>query len=194
MIEIKNELPKEYERVVLEEYYNLFKNMYGITFNPFRSERRFTTDREKLNEKDSVDPLMVSAIGALESLSIDENIKLLLYKEEDGRISSIARIRITPKSNIHIAEVIFLEYQSFAEKSNIIKEMINYLTDVASRIECLEVSIEVPDYDEDILHIILDNDLKKLEEKKSRFYHTKIYKRDIKKEHECTLSRKQGKR
>lgn len=68
MIDIEREnLPKEYERVVLEEYYDFFSNLYGIPSSIFRGKPTFTTELEKLSRRDFKDQILMSAILLLDS-------------------------------------------------------------------------------------------------------------------------------
>ena len=148
MIDIAREkLPKEYERVVLEEYYNFFSNMYGSTSNLFRGRKTFSTDRDKLTQKDLGDILLTSSIGALESVYNDDDLEFVLYKEDDERISALSRVRVLEGNEIHIAEILFLEYQSDEEKEAIIVAIIKWLEEYARCLDCNDLYYEVPKFD-----------------------------------------------
>ncbi len=149
MVDIAREkIPKEYERVVLEEYYNLFSGMYGAPSAILRGRKTFSTDRSKLTKKDLADPILTSSIGALESVYDDDNLEFVLYKEEDGRISAICRIRILEGKEIHIAEFLFLEYQSDEEKEHIISSIIQELEEYARCLDCNDLYYEIPKFDD----------------------------------------------
>lgn len=149
MIDIARErLPKEYERVILEEYYNLFTDMYGATNPIFRGRKTFSTDESKLTKKDLLDPILTASIGALESVYEDDNLEFVLNKESDGRISAVARIRVTEGSDIHIADVLFLEYQSDEEKEQIISAIIVELEEYARCLDCNDLYYEIPKFDD----------------------------------------------
>lgn len=167
MIDIAREkLPKEYERVVLEEYYNFFANMYG-TRNPlFRGRITYSTDESKLTPKDLSDPILTSSIGAIKSVCNDDNLEFVLNREDDGRISAVARIRINKNSDIHIAEVLFLEYQTDEEKMQIISDFVRELEEYAKYQDCKEVYYEIPKFDEVGLDAAIFNGFYQVDEPK----------------------------
>ena len=163
MIDIEREnLPKEYERVVLEEYYDFLSNLYGIPSSIFRGKPTFTTELEKLSRKDFKDQILLSAIGALNSITSDD-IEFVFNKELDGRISALARIRIK-ETDIHIAEILYLEYQDYDEKAHIAKEMFTTLKEYANNLNIPLLCYEVPQNDETGIDIALENGFSFIEE------------------------------
>lgn len=200
MIEIAREqIPKEYERVILEEYYDFFANMYGTSSTLFRGKKTFTTDRNKLSKKDKSDQILAASIGALESVAKAEDLEFVLNKESDGRISALARIRVRQDSDIHIADIIFLEYQNELEKKQIVKNMINFLEDYALKLNCQEIYYEVPKSDYLGIELALENGLNYIEEpnKITSIYRTYLFFKDLnlskENTNEWTLNRKQTK-
>ena len=71
---VREKLPKEYERVVLEEYYKLFTNMYGTGPTLFRGPITYSLDESKLTKKDLADQILTSSIGAVKSVYEDDNL------------------------------------------------------------------------------------------------------------------------
>ena len=165
MIDIaKGKLPIEYNRVVLEEYYNFFSNMYGAKNPLFRGSITYSLDESKLSQKDLSDYILTSSIGAVKSVYENDDLEFLLNREDDGRISAIARIRITENSNIHIAEVLFLEYQTSEEKMRIITDFTKELEEYARCLDCNTLYYEIPKFDEEGINLAIFNGFKFIDE------------------------------
>ena len=196
MIEIvRDKLPKEYERVVLEEYYDFFTNMYGNMQKFFRGKITFSTDESKLNKKDLADPILASSIGVLASVSNNKDIEFVLYKEND-RPSAIARIRVTRNSDIHIAEILFLDYQSEQEKNEIIEILLERLELYAQTLNCKTLYYEIPKFDDLGTDVALSSGFKSIEEQNrvTSQFRTYVFYKDLelkREENGCTFSRKQ---
>lgn len=198
MIDIEREkLPKEYERVVLEEYYNLFRDMYGASNPILRGRKTFSTDRSKLTEKDLADPILTSSIGTLESVARNDNIEFVLYKEDDGRISAIARIRVNEGKEIHIAEVLFLEYQDDEEKRKIINSLVATISEYALNLDCPELYYEIPKNDSLSISTVIEDGFGRIieSEKITSVYRTFVFYKTLmpkrRKSNEWTRSRQQ---
>mgnify|MGYP001859469171 CR=1 FL=1 len=161
---VREKLPKEYERVVLEEYYKLFTNMYGTGPTLFRGPITYSLDESKLTKKDLADQILTSSIGAVKSVYEDDNLEFILYRENDNRISALARIRINENSDIHIAETLFLEYQDYDEKIRIISDIISELEEYARSLDCSILYYEIPKYDTESLDIAFYNGFKGIDE------------------------------
>ena len=196
---VREKLPKEYNRVVLEEYYKFFTNMYGTGHNLFRGPITYTMDESKLSKKDLTDPILTSSIGAVKSVYEDDNLEFILYRESDNRISALARVRINENSDIHIAEVLFLEYQDYEEKIRIISDIISELEEYARSLDCSTLYYEIPKYDKESLDIAFYNGFKGIEESKrvTSSQRTYLLSKPITLTRSnpdgCTLSRKQTK-
>ena len=191
---VKEKLPKEYERVVLEEYYDFFSNLYGIPSSVLRGKPTFTTDLEKLSRRDFKDQILMSSIGALDSIN-SENIEFVTNKESDGRISAIARIRVKD-TDIHIAEILFLEYQDNDEKSRIAKDIFATLEQYGTDLNIPMLCYEVPQNDEIGIDIVLENGFSFIEEPshETSIHRTFVFEKSLeptRNQNGCTLNRKQ---
>ena len=197
---VREKLPKEYERVVLEEYYKLFTNMYGTGPTLFRGPITYSLDESKLTKKDLADQILTSSIGAVKSVYEDDNLEFILYRENDNRISALARIRINENSDIHIAETLFLEYQDYDEKIRIISDIISELEEYARSLDCSILYYEIPKYDTESLDIAFYNGFKIVDEPQriTSSQRTYLLSKPIalvrSNSDGCTLSRKQAKR
>lgn len=196
MIEIvRDKLPKEYERVVLEEYYDFFTNMYGNMQKFFRGKITFSTDKSKLNQKDLADPILTSSIGALTSVTNNKDIEFVIYKENQNA-SAVARIRVTRNSNIHVAEILFLDYQSEQEKMEIIDIILKRLELYAQTLNCQTLYYEIPKFDSLGIDVALSSGFKSIEEQNrvTSQFRTYVFYKDLelkREENGCTFSRKQ---
>ena len=197
---VREKLPKEYERVVLEEYYKLFTNMYGTGPTLFRGPITYSMDESKLTKKDLVDQILISSIGAVKSVYEDDNLEFILYRENDNRISALARIRINENSDIHIAETLFLEYQDYDEKIRIISDITSELEEYARSLDCSILYYEIPKYDKDGWNAAIFNGFKIVDEPQriTSSQRTYLLSKPIalvrSNADGCTLSRKQAKR
>lgn len=193
---IREKLPKEYERVVLEEYYNFLLAMYGSS-HLGRSSLKFTRDKSKHSRRELSDPLFGSALGILDSLENDNDLELIVNKEDDGRISAIARIRVIEGKEIHIAEILFLEYQDEIEKMTIMNEMFAKITEYASCLNCPDVYYEIPKYADFLISFSLSEGFVPIEEPErvTSANRTYVLRKSVNLnrsgEDGCTLSRKQ---
>ena len=197
---VREKLPKEYERVVLEEYYSFFANMYGTGHTLFRGRITYSMDESKLTNKDLTDPILTSAIGAVKSVYEDDNLEFILNRESDGRISALARVRINENEDIHIAEVLFLEYQDYDEKIRIISDITSELEEYARSLDCSILYYEIPKYDKDGWNAAIFNGFKIVDEPQriTSSQRTYLLSKPIalvrSNSDGCTLSRKQAKR
>ena len=125
-------LPKIYERVVLEEYYQFFTRMNnsGALERFFHRPFKFTTDKNKQNVGDLKYDIFQDCLEAYESIDAS-NIEFvclcddespfesdeILFEEKTDNINivAVARIRID-EDNIHIPEILFLDYPDQKEK------------------------------------------------------------------------------
>lgn len=194
---IRNKLPKEYERVVLEEYYKFLMAMYGA--NGFgKNNLKFTRDKSKLSRRELSDQLFLGALGILDSVETDDNIELIVNKEDDGRISALSRLRVLDGNEIHIAEVLFLEYQTEEEQMAIMNEMFAKIEEYAQALDCSTLYYEVPKFAAFLIQFSLNKGFVPIEEPKkvTSVNRTYVFQKAIDlKRGECggsTLSRKQS--
>ena len=193
MIRIEKEkLPKEYERVILEEYYNFFQKFNGSSL--FQTKPNFTTNVEKQKISSLHDESFQEAIEAYNSIS-QNDIEFMLYLPKDV-VTALARIKLD-ETSLHIAEIIYLDYPG---KNEIVKTTLKIIA------ECLEYGkqlnleklyFEIPKFDNIALMVALNNGFSYYEESIAarKENQTFLLEKNIirKYENEWTRSRKQGK-
>ena len=184
----KNELPKEYERAIIEEYYKLYKRRYGFPLS-FGTDVRYTSDLSKLRKKDLHNNLLMQAIEAYTSVE-DDNTEFLLYGPDDI-ITTCARILLNDRF-LHVIDVLYLNYPTLSEKNSYFKNLIDIANCYGYKLGCDTISCEV-DKDDGITFDLLYNmgyELSKEMEMESSKYPTYKKKKKIVTKDEQTRSRK----
>ena len=192
MIRIEKEsLPKEYERAIIEEYYNMYKEREGFPI-PITQNVRYTADITRLRKRDLNNTDLMKAIKAYSSIK-EDNIEFICYGPDDI-ITAIARIMLS-EDNIHIIDILFLDYPYLQEKMSYIKNIIDVASNYGYQNGCKTISCEVGKTDKDsLLYTMLNNMgfvLSKDAEKEASNYPTYILEKEIIRKHEQTRSRKQ---
>ena len=185
----KKSLPKEYERVIIEEYYNMYNKREGFP-RPFAQSIRFTADKSRLRKKDLANADLMKAIKAYSSIS-EDNIEFICYGPEDV-ITAIARIMLS-EDNIHIIDILFLDYPYLQEKISYIKNIIDIAYNYGYLNGCKTISCEVEKLDSTNYNVLsnYDFDLIPDAEKEASQYSTYIMEKGIVRKDEQTRSRKQ---
>lgn len=161
MIRIEKEnLPKEYERVILEEYYNFFQKFNGSS-RFFQAKPNFTTNVDKQKLSSLHDESFQETIDAYKSI-LNDNIEFMLYIPKDV-VTAIARIKIDDTS-LHIAEIIFLDYPKRDEVVKTTLKIISECLIYGAQLNLETLYFEVPKFDDVSLMIALNNGFKHHEE------------------------------
>lgn len=147
VVKITNDIPKVYERVIMEEYYKLICNIYG-----YRRKRdvTYTRDCEKWVERDFDNRALALCV---DFLSPRDKINFAcLY--DDELLKAMARFRTI--NSTHIAEVIFTDYPDFLEKEEYVKYLVDSISNWMDKQEedVSPLSIEVPKGDDELLNIM----------------------------------------
>ena len=192
MIRIEKEsLPKEYERAIIEEYYRMYNEREGFP-RPFNQNVRYTADESRLRKRDLNNSDLMKAIKAYSSIS-EDNIEFICYGPDDV-ITTIARIMIS-ENNIHIIDILFLNYPYLQEKMSYIKNIIDIASNYGYQNGCKTISCEVGKTDKDsLLFTMLKNMgfvLPKDALKEASQYPTYIMEKGIIRKDEQTRRRKQ---
>ena len=98
MIITVNKIAPRDEGRIIKEYYKFFQYINGKK-DILDKNLHFTTDRDKLTDKELKNKSFMDALEAVENNT--ENITFALTFDESGRISSVTRIELTKKI-IHI--------------------------------------------------------------------------------------------
>lgn len=190
MITMVSKIPPKYERIVLEEYYKFYQFINGEK-DIFSKSLHFTTDKNKLTDKELKNKSFMDALKTIKNEN--NNMLFLLTFEVDGKLTSVARIKLT-KETIHICDIVYPSYSDDEEKEIILGEIIHKIEEIAS-VNNQNIDFEIPFDDDLALTFASVNGFVNLSEDK-RIYQTMILTK-IGKEREkdeCTLSRKQGKK
>lgn len=189
MIITVNKIAARDEGRILKEYYKFFQYINGKK-DILDKNLHFTTDRDKLTDKELKNKSFMDALEAVENNT--ENITFALTFDESGRISSVTRIELTKKI-IHICDIVYLNYPDVAEKLMILNEIIQKATEIAS-LNGQDVDFEVPTNDTAAISFAKAYGFKQLKGDE-RIYRTIIFTKEIEKReiNGQTLSRKQGK-
>lgn len=189
MIITVNKIAARDEGRILKEYYKFFQYINGKK-DILDKNLHFTTDRDKLTDKELKNKSFMDALEAVENNT--ENITFALTFDESGRISSVARIELTQKI-VHICDIVYLNYPDVAEKLMILNEIIQKATEMAS-LNGQDVDFEVPTNDSAAMSFAKAYGFKQLKGDE-RIYRTIIFTKKIEKReiNGQTLSRKQGK-
>ena len=154
MIRIEKEkLPKEYERVILEEYYNFFQKLNG-TNKFFPAKPNFTTDVDKQKLTSLHDEDFKSALDAYNSITCDD-IEFMLYIPRDV-VTAIARLKIDDTS-LHITEIVFLDYPKRAEVVKATIKIISECLIYGAELNLETLYFEIPKFNETSLMVALNN-------------------------------------
>ncbi len=182
---ITKEIPKAYERIIVEEYYKFLGNLYGLNkFFP-RSDVTYTLDQGKWN------------YGDIQDMSLRETAKVLrpeegnyfacVYSDEEV-LKAIARLRL--EEYAHIAEIVFTDYPDDLEKKMLLEEVINSILKQTLDDQIFSISMEVPKTDASMLDIIQDCGFVECQESQNSKYATCMFEKEIvRKKDESTLSR-----
>lgn len=190
MITMVSKIPPKYERIVLEEYYKFYQFINGEK-DIFYKSLHFTTDKNKLTDKELKN---ISFMDALKTITNENNNMLfLLTFEVDGKLTSVARIKLT-KETIHICDIVYPSYSDDEEKEIILGEIIHKIEEIAS-VNNQNIDFEIPFDDDLALTFVSVNGFVNLSEDK-RIFQTMLLTKIVKEREkdECTLSRKQGKK
>lgn len=188
MVKMEDKVPKMAERVIIEEYYNFFKivNCEKVIKN---KKRTFSTVISKLNEKDLSDVSLIDAIRAVKNE--DENIKFLTVYDTAENLSAVARIKFN-EGNIHLCDVVFVNYPDVLEKFIDINEIMYYLIDLGIEYDVNDISMEILKSEDALVKFIENNGFTYNVRDVSK-YHTVVLIKNLRKKEldGPTLSRKQ---
>lgn len=188
MITIVDKVPAKYERIVLEEYYTFYQYQNGER-DIFNKNIKFTTDENKLTEKELANKSLIDSIKTLK----DSNpaIKFLLSFDLDDRLVAVTRLYSNGKY-LHICDIVYPNYPDVAEKLMLLNEIIEKSEEIA-RNNDQDLDFEIQNNDEATLSFAGAWGFKQLNEEKREFTTVvltkKVEKRD---KNEQTLSRKQN--
>ena len=196
MIEIVSyELPKCYERIILEEYYKFFGYLNGKrTLLP--KKINFTLNPNKQTPSSLLEENFNDAIAALKSIEQD-NIEFVCLDDEDANIIALARIAKEDNS-LHITDVIYLNYPNAVEKKQMLTELTIAIEHYAFSFNLQMVLYEIPKFDSIGLEVAKEFGYKFIDEssRETIKYNTFLLEKEIPKlgkENEWTRSRKQRK-
>lgn len=139
MIKMEDRIPKLAERTVIEEYYKFYQ-VVNAEKSLIHKKRTFTTNPEKLTEKDTSDKSLMDAIGTIRNDA--EKFKFLLVYDDEKNLSAVARL-IFNADNIHMGEIIYVNYPDILEKLTSLNEVINYLSKLGLEYDVKDVSMEL---------------------------------------------------
>lgn len=192
-------LPKVYERPILEEYYCFFKKLGWSTGSIFPRKVRFTTLTDRLTKMDEMDECLMASINTYKSIE-NSDIRFVLFIDEYNEHDNIlALARIKEKENdIHVAEILFLDYPNKEEKQNIIDKILIFIEEYARYYDISKVTCEIPKYDNLYLNVVNNKGYSSVEENErvKALSQTFLLEKKIKltrDENEWTRNRKQRK-
>lgn len=189
MIKMEDKIPKLAERTAIEEYYKFYQ-VVNADKGLLPKRRTFTTNLKKLTDKDISDKSLMDAVATVKNE--DENLKFLLVYDDEKNLSAVARLKFN-KDNIHMCEIIFINYPDVLERLVSINEVINYLSKLGIEYDVKDVSMELLNGDGSLIKFVesagFSNDLH--DESK---YQTTVLTKNIRKKDldGPTLSRKQA--
>lgn len=143
MIKMEDRIPKLAERMVIEEYYKFYQ-IVNAEKGLLPKKRTFTTNLKKLTEKDMGDISLVNAIDTVRNDA--EDFKFLLVYDDEKNLSAVARL-IFNTDNIHMGEIIYVNYPDILEKLTSLNEVINYLSKLGLEYDVKDVSMELLNMD-----------------------------------------------
>lgn len=197
VVEVVKEIPKDIERVVLEEYYKFYCRLWD-TKRIFARNIHFTRDKEKQRVKDLDIPEFLEAIKTITPKNSDINFMLL--KQEGEGVIAVARF--LKGKILHICDIVYLNYPTIAERKENFKNILDNLEEYATSLKLGDnfdvdsILCELPKYDELSLEAAKESNYTLLEEPidSKRTYRTYLLTKDLRKREidGQTLSRKKA--
>lgn len=191
MVKIEEKIPEEYLRVVLEEFYNHYTNMFRL-IKPIIGKPKFTLDAQKYNHynKSNCYDLVMETVNDIRTKTTN---KVVCLYDNNNILKSIAVIIIN-EDEIELKNLVYLDYPNKLEEFIYANEMIHF---VETKFDGYRITWEVSKKPNTLFEILVNTGYDyKIEDDSLRVakHVTLLLQKDLRikeKEDEWTLSRKQ---
>ena len=124
MVKIEEKIPEEYLRVVLEEFYNHYTNMFRL-IKPIIGKPKFTLDTQKYNyyNKSNCYDLVMETVNDIRTKTTN---KVVCLYDNNNILKSIAVIIIN-EDEVELKNLVYLDYPNKLEEFIYTNEMIHFV-------------------------------------------------------------------